>query len=150
MMMERPETSSTGLARVEINPSSPEFEALRNRLMSEIEAKLSQKEESLWRRGQVEIRKLQLETAQVTSCVSKLQERQATLVSENQKMRGALLEVTSKFELVVTEMREALRALPQRSGEADLLSPSPSVASTSASDAVAKDEPSPTPGSSVG
>lgn len=115
-----------------------ELKTLKGRIMADIEEKLSQKEESLWRRGQVEIRKLQLEQQQVTSCINKMQERQAALMTENQKIRGVLLEVTSKFELVVKEMREVLRAMPQRSG-GERLSPSPSVASTSASE-VARDD----------
>merc|ERR1719253_413638 len=98
--------------------------------MADLEAKLSQKEESLWRRGQVEIRRLQLEHAQVASSVGTLQERQEAIVKENQKIRGALLEVTSKFETVVKEMREVLRTMPQTQQRG---SPSPSVASTSAS-----------------
>jgi len=104
--------------------------------MADIEAKLLQKEESLWRRGQVEIRKLQLEQQAVTSCIGKMQEKQAALMTENQKIRGVLLEVTTKFELVVKEMREVLRALPPRATGEQRLSPSPSVASTSASEVV--------------
>mmetsp|Transcript_72195 Transcript_72195/g.167307 ORF Transcript_72195/g.167307 Transcript_72195/m.167307 type:complete len:497 (-) Transcript_72195:440-1930(-) len=115
-----------------------EIEALKGRIMADIEAKLVQKEESLWRRGQVEIRKLQLEQQQVTQSINKMQDKQATLTTENQKIRGVILEVTSKFERVVNEMREVLRTLPQRRA-GEQLSPSPSVASTSASE-VARDE----------
>uniref|UniRef100_A0A7S4RLW1 PDZ domain-containing protein n=1 Tax=Alexandrium monilatum TaxID=311494 RepID=A0A7S4RLW1_9DINO len=115
-----------------------ELESLRGRIMADIEAKLSQKEESLWRQGQVEIRKLQTEQQQVTLCISKMQEQQAALNAENKEIRGALLEVTSKFEHVVNEMREVLRAFPQRRVGGHP-SPSPSVASTSASEA-ARDE----------
>merc|ERR1719230_2163071 len=50
-------------------------------------------------------------------------------------MREALMEVTSKFEFVVTEMREALRVTQSaRRGGAERPSPSPSVASTAATD----------------
>lgn len=117
---------------------SVELETLKGRIMADIEAKLSQKEESLWRRGQVEIRRLQIEQQQVNVSIKQMQEQQAALNTESQKIRGVLLEVTTKFERVVNEMREVLRALPQRSG-GEHPSPSPSVASTSASE-VARDE----------
>eukprot|EP00927_Polykrikos_kofoidii_P073428 TRINITY_DN69467_c0_g1_i1.p1 TRINITY_DN69467_c0_g1~~TRINITY_DN69467_c0_g1_i1.p1 ORF type:complete len:525 (+),score=91.34 TRINITY_DN69467_c0_g1_i1:96-1670(+) len=116
----------------------PEFEAIKIQILGEIEARLGHKDESLWRRGQVEIQKLQREQQQVRSAVDMMQERQASLIAETQKIRGALLDVTSKFELVVSEMRQVLRVQRQhgsrhRSPPARALSPSPSVASTSAS-----------------
>jgi hypothetical protein len=112
--------------------------------MTEIEAKLSKKEEELWRRGQVEIKRLQQEQLQFKDCISQLEDSQASLLTENSKIRGALVEVTSRFEQVVKEMREVLRTLPQQhggnSGNTSSLttmqpSPSPSIASTSASEA---------------
>mmetsp|Transcript_61599 Transcript_61599/g.133332 ORF Transcript_61599/g.133332 Transcript_61599/m.133332 type:complete len:511 (-) Transcript_61599:351-1883(-) len=124
------------------------LEKMKVRIMAEIEAKLSQKEGSLWRRGQVEIRRLQLQQEKVNSYVALLQDRQASLLTENQKIRGALMEVTEKFELVVKEMRQVLRT--QDIGRQDQLSPTPSVVSTSASEA--RDESgyqaTPTPASS--
>merc|ERR1719162_1190266 len=76
------------------------------------------------------------------------------MMQESQKMQGALAQVTSKFEHVVKEMRDALRAMPQLQPRfAEHLAPSPSsVASTSASDEIQGDEQTchPTPGSSTG
>jgi len=100
--------------------------------MADFEAKLLQKEDALWKRGQAEIRKLQVQQQQVTENVSKLQERQATIISQNQEMQGALVAVTSQFEVIVKEMREVLLTMPRGACQP---SPSPSVASTAASDA---------------
>jgi len=122
-----------GAQREALGLAPEAVDALKEEIMAEMEAKLSQKDESLWRRGQVEIRRLQSEQQQINDTISKLQESQAQLVVENQKIRSALLEVTSKFELVVKELRGALRALPQH-GRDTRDSPTPSVASTSASD----------------
>jgi len=114
--------------------------------MAEIEDKLSKKEENIWKRGQVEIQRLQKDQQQVKESIGQIQERQSAMLSDNTQIRGALLEVTSRFELVVKEMREVLRALPQQRGgqtsgadasqAAPQPSPSPSVASTSASEAL--------------
>eukprot|EP00930_Biecheleria_cincta_P073224 TRINITY_DN60539_c0_g1_i1.p1 TRINITY_DN60539_c0_g1~~TRINITY_DN60539_c0_g1_i1.p1 ORF type:complete len:505 (+),score=109.45 TRINITY_DN60539_c0_g1_i1:59-1573(+) len=144
---------------------APDLEALQEKIMVQIQHKLSQKEESLWRRGQVEIKRLQTQQKEVTATLSMMQERQETLVKENQKMRGALMEVTTKFEQVVKQMREVLRALPQAQ-QAQLQqeqarpSPSPSEASTAASgeapreeQVASREEPTPASGlqaSSVG
>lgn len=126
-----------------------ELEALKLGIMAEIEAKLSQKEEQLWKRGQVEIKRLQQEQLQTKEYISKLQESQASLLSENKTIRGALVEVTSRFEVVVKEVSEVLRALPQCGVNVNTTSvattltggeqvpqpsPSPSSASTAASD----------------
>lgn len=120
--------------QTEVLGLAPEaVDALKKEIMVEIEAKLSQKDESLWRRGQVEIRRLQSEQQQINESIFNMQESQGQLVAENQKIRSALLEVTSKFEIVVKEMRLALRALPQNPRDSQD-SPTPSVASTSASD----------------
>lgn len=91
-----------------------DLEALKQGIMMEIEGKLSKKEDHLWKRGQVEIKRLQQDQQQVKERIGQIQERQATLLSDNRQIRGALLEVTSRFELVVKEMREVLRALPQQ------------------------------------
>jgi hypothetical protein len=126
--------------------SAKDLEALKCGIMAEIEAKLSQKEEQLWKRGQVELKRLQQDQQQAKEYIGKLQERQASLLSENKTIRGALVEVTSRFEVVVQEVREVLRALPQcavnapniaASGgveQAPQPSPSPSSVSTAASD----------------
>jgi hypothetical protein len=105
---------------------------LKGAIMAGLESKLSQKEEARWRRGLKEIKRLQSEQQEVSAVVSGLQEKQEALLAENQQLRTALCDVTSKFELVVNEMRQALRQLPQSVGQ---VSPSPSVASTAASDA---------------
>merc|ERR1719265_1839856 len=127
---------------------APALEALKGRIMAEIESKLSLKEEALWKRGQVEIIRLKQEQQQVKDSVHHLQDKQASLLNENRKIRGALVEVTSRFERVVKEMREVLQVLQHQGGMmhhterlAQHLSPSPSVASTSASEAAMGDEP---------
>lgn len=120
---------------------APDLEALQEKIMVQIQHKLSQKEESLWRRGQVEIKRLQTQQKEVTATLSVMQERQENLVKENQKMRGALMEVTTKFEQVVKQMREVLRALPQaQQQEQARPSPSPSEASTAASGEAPREE----------
>lgn len=132
-------------------PSPAEIEALKTGIMAEIEAKLSNKEDNLWKRGQVEIKRLQTDHQQVKDSIGQLQDKQSSLLTENKQIRGALLEVTTRFELVVKEMREVLRALPQQRGTvttgtiasvsrvAFQPSPSPSVASTTASEALRDD-----------
>lgn len=150
--------------------AKPEVEELKSRIMAEIEAKLVQKEQSLWQRGSKEIRKLQTEQREFMNSVAKLQERQEALVAENQNIKGALMEVTSKFELIVSDLREVLRAMPHQpllQGQMQLqqsmvlaqlqehqqlqdqqhmhrrshaLTSSPSVASTSASEALLDDQ----------
>lgn len=120
--------AAVGLAQM-----SPEIGALKAQIIADIEERLAKKEESLWRRGQVEIKRLQQEQEQVKTAVEKLQANQVQLVSESQKLRGALVDVTAKFEVVVSEMREVLRALPQAVGRSQL-SPVPSLASTATSD----------------
>lgn len=131
------------------------LEALKGRIMAEIESKLVLKEEALWKRGQVEITKLKQEHQQVRVSVDQLQDKQASLLNENQKIRGALVEVTSRFERVVKEMREVLQVLQHQGAAmnhterlAQHLSPSPSVASTSASEVA--EQPYETPGSTIG
>lgn len=113
---------------------SPEaLETLKVQIMTEIEAKLSQKDESLWKRGQFEIKRLDAQQQEMAATIAQLQESNAQLAVENQKLRHGLLEVTSKFEVVLMEMREALRAMPRRKEPNDVqVSPTPSVASTSA------------------
>lgn len=143
-------TASTAALAAGMKPE--ELEALKGGIMAEIEAKLSKKEDTLWKRGQVELKRLQTDQQQVKECIGQLQGKQDSLLTDNQQLRGALLEVTTRFELVVKEMREVLRALPQQRGAVTVAtdggrtvlqpSPSPSVASTSASEAL-RDELSP-------
>lgn len=112
--MSRSRTGSEDSANHDVlAKDGPDLDALQKRIMVEIQGKLSQKEESLWRRGQVEIKRLQVQQQEVTGLVSKMQEREEALVKENQAIRVALMEVTSKFEQVVKQMGEVLRALPQ-------------------------------------
>lgn len=136
--------SAAALQALPPNPS-PELEALKGGIMAEIEMKLSEKEHHLWKRGQVEIKRLQQEQQQVKECIGQMQGRQDSLLEENKQIRGALVEVTTRFELVVKEMREVLRALPQQRSDGTSLgtqaasavlqpSPSPSVASTAVSE----------------
>lgn len=113
--------------------------------MAEIEDKLSKKENNLWSRGQVELKRLQQEQQTVKDRIGQIQDKQSAMLTDNKQIRGALLEVTSRFELVVKEMREVLKALPQQAsasgaeGAALQPSPAPSVASTSASEALRDD-----------
>merc|ERR1719401_1550297 len=131
-----------------------ELKDLKSGIMQEIEEKLSQKEGDLWKRGQVELKRVQQEHQQVKECMSQMQERQTALFIENQALKDALLEVTGRFEVVVKEMREVMRALPQHcnDGVVDIKcsdtaarepvlhpSPSPSAASTSASEGLQED-----------
>jgi hypothetical protein len=159
------------VAPVATEMTSKELEQLKTGIMAEIESKLSQKEGDLWKRGQVEIKRLQQDQQGVKDCIGKIQDRQASLLTENQAIRGALVEVTSRLETVVKEMREVLRTLPQRqnstlgasivSGTAlgglpiihDLglqPSPTPSAASTASLPYVTEAlREEPTPGSSI-
>jgi len=109
-----------------------DLDDLKSSILAGIESKLSQKEETMWRRGLVEIKRLQSEHQNVLLVVGDMQQTQESLATENQALRAALCAVTAKFELVVNEMRQALRQLPGQRGE---LSPTPSVASTAAPDA---------------
>lgn len=115
------------------------LEAWKADIMGEVDRRLAQKEGSLWSRGRVEIQRLQDELRQVKGTVDTLQKLQNSFVAESQTMRGTLLDVTSKFELAMTELRELLRAKrlcrPNSQGDVDrILSPTLSVASTSASE----------------
>eukprot|EP00927_Polykrikos_kofoidii_P050169 TRINITY_DN44094_c0_g1_i1.p1 TRINITY_DN44094_c0_g1~~TRINITY_DN44094_c0_g1_i1.p1 ORF type:complete len:562 (-),score=86.13 TRINITY_DN44094_c0_g1_i1:396-2081(-) len=116
------------------------FDAFKVHIMGEVERRLALKEDSLWNRGQLEIERLQLEQQRMRKSIEAMQDRQAKHVSETHKIRGALFDVTAKFEVVVTEMREVLRAQRlrgshfQEKASAGRLSPSPSAASTLASD----------------
>eukprot|EP00427_Karlodinium_veneficum_P008919 CAMPEP_0169083296 /NCGR_PEP_ID=MMETSP1015-20121227/12004_1 /TAXON_ID=342587 /ORGANISM="Karlodinium micrum, Strain CCMP2283" /LENGTH=627 /DNA_ID=CAMNT_0009143213 /DNA_START=70 /DNA_END=1953 /DNA_ORIENTATION=- len=123
------------LASAELQPGMPEYEDLKKSLMSGIELKLSQTEDSMWRRGLKEIRRLQTEQQEFTAVVTDLKESQSKLIAENEQLHAALCDVTSRFEQVVTEVRNALRQIQQ--GAQSRPSPSPSVASTAASETAA-------------
>lgn len=98
------------------NSSSSLDDLLHREVMTHVEGVLSKCEESLWRRGQTELRKLQAERAQVTSHLSELQVRQDKLKLEHTSMRGALVDITEKLEFLATEMRDALMLAPCRAG----------------------------------
>eukprot|EP00448_Togula_jolla_P025248 CAMPEP_0170653546 /NCGR_PEP_ID=MMETSP0224-20130122/47462_1 /TAXON_ID=285029 /ORGANISM="Togula jolla, Strain CCCM 725" /LENGTH=364 /DNA_ID=CAMNT_0010985419 /DNA_START=27 /DNA_END=1122 /DNA_ORIENTATION=+ len=91
-----------------------EVEAILARQGEEVEAILARQADSLWKRGQAELGRLQLEKSQVITSLSELQARQEQMVAEQTAMRGALAALTSKLEFVATEMREAVRSLPSR------------------------------------
>mmetsp|Transcript_5941 Transcript_5941/g.14213 ORF Transcript_5941/g.14213 Transcript_5941/m.14213 type:complete len:428 (-) Transcript_5941:68-1351(-) len=114
-----------------------DLDALRGLMMKEFEAKLEEKEEELWRRGQVEMRKMQQEQQQMTARMTVMQEREASLVAEMSTLRCALLDVTAKFETVVKDMRDVLRTMPRSSGAGM----SPSMMSTTASPHMMKGDP---------
>jgi len=82
--------------------------------MKDVEAVLAQKADNLWRRGQAELNKLQHERKQVVTCLRDLQDCQEQLLAEHTAMRSALVDITTKLEFVATEMREAIRSMPQR------------------------------------
>jgi len=84
-------------------------EALREEIMVDVEAVLSQKADSLWKRGQAELGKMQQDRKEVANSIANLQKRQETLIAEQTAMQGALLDITTKMEFVAMEMREALQ-----------------------------------------
>lgn len=94
-------------------PATPDHwsTALRDEIMSDVEAVLSQKADNLWKRGQEEIGKMQQDRNEVVKSVADLQKRQDQLVEEQRAMNGALLAITTKMEFVAMEMREALRSV---------------------------------------
>lgn len=80
--------------------------------MNEIQAKLLANQEEFWRRGQVEIKRMQQQQKEVADALIKMQEQQSELAVEHHRIKGALVEVTAKFEQVVKQMREVIWALP--------------------------------------
>jgi len=105
--------------RGEISPTLAR--QLHGEIMADVEAVFQQRADSLWRRGQAEVSRLQQERDQVVVTLKELQARQDMLVAEHNDMKRALVDITTKLEFVATEMREALRQAPQRasSGQAD-------------------------------
>ncbi|CAK9032547.1 unnamed protein product [Durusdinium trenchii] len=99
------------------------LEAVQSRIMGEIQAKLFANQEDFWRRGQVEIKRLQQQQNEVVDTLAKMQEQQAELAAEHQRVKGALVEVTSKFEQVVKQMREVIWALPPHAWQGRSSSP---------------------------
>jgi len=88
--------------------------ALQIQIMAEVEAVLEKKSDTLWLRGQEELRKMKREQKQVLGSLSELQAQQEVLIKEHSQMRSALLDVTSKLEFVAVEMRQALNTLACR------------------------------------
>jgi len=86
-------------------------EALREEIMVDVEAVLSEKADSLWKRGQAELQKVQQNRKEVASSLTGLRERQELQIAEQVAMQGALLDLTTKMEFVAQEMREALRTV---------------------------------------
>lgn len=97
--------------------------ALRDEIMQDVEAMLSQKAESLWKRGQAEISKMKEDRNEVASSLAGLQQRQDALITEQKAMHSALLDITTKMEFVAMEMREALRVAGKNGGSSGLLLP---------------------------
>lgn len=97
-------------------------EALREEIMVDVEAVLSQKSDAMWKRGQAELGKMQQDRKEVASSIAGLQQRQDMLISEQTAMHGALLDITAKMEFVAMEMREALRNVA-KVGAAELATP---------------------------
>jgi len=85
---------------------------LEAKIMNEIQAKLLANQEEFWRRGQVEIKRMQQQQKEVADALIKMQDQQSELAVEHQRIKGALVEVTAKFEQVVKQMREVIWALP--------------------------------------
>lgn len=103
------------------------LEALRSQIVAEIEARLNAQADSLWRRGEVELAKLHREREQVVTSFNTiqarqddLQARQDALQEENAKLRSTCTQMTEKLEMMVSEMREALRLLPPREPSAEM------------------------------
>eukprot|EP00434_Breviolum_minutum_P015368 symbB.v1.2.013543.t1/scaffold952.1/size217748/1 len=92
--------------------SYADLEAVQARIMTDIQARLCANQEEFWRRGQVEIKRMQQQQNEVVEAMMKMQEQQSELATENQRIKGALVEVTAKFEQVVKQMREVIWALP--------------------------------------
>lgn len=92
----------------------PLLAAVKKYVLGEIESKLHEKEESLWKRGQVEIRKLQQEHLHVCAVLQQMQQRQSNLADESKQLSMALVDVSTKFEMVVKDIQEVLHILPRR------------------------------------
>lgn len=107
-----PEAAPAAAAKSEGEGSLSTFaEALREEIMVDVEAVLSQKADSLWKRGQAELQKVQQNRKEVASSLAGLRERQELQIAEQVAMQGALLDLTTKMEFVAQEMREALRTV---------------------------------------
>lgn len=115
---------------------------LRERIAADLLNSIASKEDMMWSRGQAELHRMQQDQQAHLNAFStrlkEVQDNQAQLAAEQQRMQNAFLNVMTKFEFVVSEIRDAIRVLPQcRAGEQP--SPSPSLASTVATDCL-KDE----------
>lgn len=85
-------------------------DSLREEIMADVEARLSQKADSMWKKGQAEFGKLQQDRKEVMASIAELQTSQESLITEQTEMHSALLDIATKMEFVALEMREALRA----------------------------------------
>lgn len=86
-------------------------ESLRLEIMADVEARLSQKADSMWKKGQAEFGKLQQDRKEVMASITELQTSQESLITEQTEMHSALLDIATKMEFVALEMREALRTV---------------------------------------
>jgi len=91
-------------------------EALREEIMADVEARLSQKADSMWKKGQAEFGKLQQDRKEVIASIAELQTSQESLITEQTEMHSALLDIATKMEFVALEMREALRTVGKLEG----------------------------------
>jgi hypothetical protein len=84
---------------------------LRDEIMQDVEALLSQKADSLWKRGKEELSKMNEDRSKVASSIAGLKDRQEALIAEQTALHSALIDITKNMEFVAIEMREALRAV---------------------------------------
>lgn len=112
---------------------------LKDEILAVIDARVAEKEEQLWRRGQVEIHRLQKEQQEIRQTVNKLVKGQNRIDSELKKHMGALLNLTQNFETLASEMKQVCKSLPKTPLPSHLQlethqSPAPSHASTAIPD----------------
>eukprot|EP00929_Paragymnodinium_shiwhaense_P001383 TRINITY_DN101611_c0_g1_i1.p1 TRINITY_DN101611_c0_g1~~TRINITY_DN101611_c0_g1_i1.p1 ORF type:complete len:440 (-),score=105.85 TRINITY_DN101611_c0_g1_i1:460-1779(-) len=132
---------------------------LRDEITSVIDARVAEKEEILWRRGQVEIQRLQKEQLHIKETVNKVLRNQQKIDTEMKKYKGALLNLTKNFETVANEMKHVCKSLPKTTSTSGTalhadssfhhLSPTPSTASTALPDASRHRRDLPTPMSTM-
>lgn len=91
--------------------------------MAEVDLKLAQREESLWRRGQAEIAKIQQEESRINMRLERLQQRQSSFAQDTTLLRNDVNSLIERVGDLVKEMHAIVKEA----------SPAPSVASTAAS-----------------
>jgi hypothetical protein len=106
------------------------MEMLKASILADVEAKLADKEEAMWVKGQAELRKLQQGHTQLQSSVIELRAEQDRLRLENRNMQEAVDALARSCEVVVKQLHSALKALPRE----PLCKGSPSAVSTIASE----------------